>query len=82
MNDCDVGNARKQRKCKCGSSTHRLTSHRDYPLNKKQLVTFASTAISEDESTASDVEMMCTCGSDRGTHSRSCPLNPRNRTKP
>jgi len=80
-NDCDVGNARKQRKCKCGSFTHRLTTHRNCPLNKKRLVTFASTAASEDESTASDVEMMCTCGSERGTHSRSCPLNPRNRTQ-
>ena len=80
--NCDVANnelcatsSRKQGKCKCGSATHRITSHRDCPLNKNHQVRF------EDESTASETEIICTCGSERGTHNRSCPLNPRNLTR-
>jgi len=68
--------SRTQGKCKCGSSTHRITSHRDCPLNKKK-----REIIFEDEctATASEEEIKCTCVSDRGTHSRICPLNPQNR---
>ena len=63
------------RKCKCGSSDHRYTSHLDCPLNKKHVVpedTDDST-LSIDHFAEEDVY---TCGS--RTHSRSCPLNPRN----
>ena len=77
--NCDVANnelcSRKQGKCKCGSATHRITSHSDCPLNKNRQVRF------DDESTASETEIICTCGSERGTHNRSCPLNPRNLTR-
>ena len=64
------------RKCKCGSSDHRYTSHCDCPLNKKH----AAPEDTDDSTWSTDhsaEEQVCTCGS--RTHNRSCPLNPRNR---
>ena len=70
--------------CKCGSYQHRYTSHRLCPLNKKKQasVRHESDTTSNKVSSSSDTEeeiaqLFCDCG-DRATHSRSCPLYPRN----
>ena len=72
-------------KCKCGSSEHRYTSHHLCPLNKK--IQASSNRVesdtteqqdSSDSNTEEVAQLFCTCGSDRATHSRLCPLNPRN----
>ena len=72
-------------KCKCGSSEHRYISHHLCPLNKKTQASnrvVSDTTVQQD-SCDSDTEeemtqLFCMCGSDRATHSRLCPLNPRN----
>ena len=72
-------------KCKCGSSEHWYTSHHLCPLNKK--IQASSNRVegdtteqqySSDSNTKEVAQLFCTCGSDRATHSRLCPLNPRN----
>ena len=72
-------------KCKCGSSEHRYTSHHLCPLNKK--IQASSNRVESDTTEQQDssdgnteevAQLFCTCGSDRATHSRLCPLNPRN----
>lgn len=71
-------------KCKCGSSEHRYTSHRLCPLNKKKQVSVESDTSSHDShhissNTEEEIShLLCKCSSDRATHIRSCPLNPRN----
>ena len=74
-------------KCKCGSSQHKNTSHHKCPLNKKKQlcaknnsdIDSTTDASDEDTETAEEIaQYFCTCGSERGTHSRTCPLNPRN----
>ena len=45
------------RKCKCGSTTHQRSNHRDCPLNKKNLATVPAVQNTEDlHSHDSDVE--------------------------
>ena len=67
-----------KRKCKCGSTSHKYTSHHECPMNKKkrqiQLEDDDATTPTEEEL----AEVFCTCRSQRATHNRSCPLNPRN----
>jgi len=81
----------KKGKCKCGSMSHRYTSHRECPLNKRkqqeiedngitnEATSGGSTATSSEE--VSD-EASCKCKSDRASHQRNCPLNPRNINRP
>ena len=77
-------------KCKCGSNKHKYTSYSSCPLNKRNKQTCArsdniETCAGSDDTVSScfdtDTEeeigiMFCTCGSERGTHHRTCPLNP------
>ena len=74
-------------KCKCGSSQHKYTSHHECPLNKKKQpcakndsdIDSTTDAFDEDTDTEEEIaQHFCKCGSERGTHSRTCPLNPRN----
>jgi len=67
----------KLSKCKCGSTQHKYISHRKCPLNKKAQVPVCETS-STDTEKSEDEGNLCTCESLRGTHQRSCPLNPRN----
>ena len=77
-----------QKKCKCGSTEHYRITHHLCPLNKKKqtmprVESDASVCSSSSSSSSTDTEeelahVLCTCGSNSGTHNRSCRLNPRN----
>ena len=78
--------ATSSKKCKCGSTDHKYTSHHKCPLNKKNKQPCVGddddatdTCNSDTTDTAEEVvENFCTCGTEKVTHSRTCPLNPRN----
>ena len=70
-------------KCKCGSTEHKYVSHHKCPLNKNKQSGVKdsgnNTTDNGDCDTSEEMaEYFCTCGSITVTHSRSCPLNPRN----
>ena len=78
-------NTSEKNKCKCGSTSHKCISHRECPLNKNKRQIHDSDEMDDvDDITSTDkelAEIFCTCKSQWGTHSRSCPLNPRNITR-
>lgn len=69
------------KRCKCGSSSHQRTSHRNCPLNKKSSA-MPNPANTADKNTPhpSVGKKQCICGS--STHQRTsysqCPLNTKN----
>ena len=76
-------------KCKCGSTEYKCTTHHKCPLNKNKQAQAKddSDGTTDHDTEASNLETdsaeeiqgyFCTCGSEKPTHSRSCPLNPQN----
>ena len=81
----------KKGKCKCSSTSHRYSSHRECPLNKKKQqetedvgITIEATSGGPKATSSEEVsdKASCICKSDRASHQRNCPLNPRNITRP
>ena len=74
---------KRTKKCKCGSVDHKSIRHRSCPLNKqrKQLDNRIDNEKNYDyeEKDDDDDGTVCVCGTDRTSHRRDCPLNPRNR---
>ena len=83
---------KKTRTCKCGSTTHSMTSHLDCPLNKRNLCsrdddktpkTTSTKETSEKPSEKTNVKKKKTCKCGSTTHQRTtclrCPLNPKYR---
>ena len=73
---------KRSKKCKCGSSEHKTTRHHNCPLNKQKQNLDDGADNKDDDSNDKEQDskngVACTCGSNRASHHRACPLNPRN----